>query len=96
MILLAFVLFYVLLVVASAVYLWRNPADRYGQEGFMTLFLKKKTSLFSGRGKVSRFVMTYKCPHCGFETSDPVSSCPHCRAEGKKVSMVSLPSLLPG
>jgi rubrerythrin len=60
----------------------------------MALFLKKKTFLFSGRGKISHFVMTYKCPHCGYETSEPASLCPHCRTDGKKVSMISVPSLL--
>jgi len=97
MIFLAIILLYLLLVLASAVYLWRKPVNSSGQKSMMALFLKKKTFPFSSeRGKVSRFVMTYKCPHCGYETTDPVSLCPHCLAAGKRSTMVSLPSLLPG
>ncbi len=87
MILYATLLFYLLLVLVSAVFLWRKSAGTSHTPGAFAFPMKNFLLFGPHKAKISRFVTHYECPECGYETEDHRVHCPRCRAEGKSVRL---------
>ncbi len=80
-------LFYLLLVVASALVFWRRHSGAYYSEKVFVFPLKSSMIFRYNKAKVSRFVTRYECPECGYEMGEHKAHCPRCKKEGKMVPM---------